>query len=311
MSTTAKQQSVRICHISDIHLPLSKPVPPLSLLGKRLLGWANLKFNRGKTHKQEVFESLMGELAKERRDLILITGDIANLCLEFEYREIERILRANGIVPDEVIILPGNHDRYTPLADSTGSFERHMADWLPPRFSHNAEYPIIRTFEQVAVAAIDTAIWRGPIRAAGMVSKDQMARLSTFLQDCYQSGRWPVIAMHHPPFELAGLFFRDYRSGLAHRERLLDVIGHGRGTMLHGHLHVFSRGIVGGLETIGVASASNDIGRPGVQAAYHVYNFDESGLQGAEIVRHWPNTPGKPAFERSPLPMEAVGEMKR
>ncbi len=308
MSTTGEKKSVRICHISDIHLPLSKPVPPLSLFGKRLLGWANLKLVRGKTHRQEVFESLMGELARERRDLIIITGDIANLCLEFEYREVERILLASGISPEEVIILPGNHDRYTPLADSTGSFEKHMADWLPPWFSRNTGYPIIRTFDQVAVAAIDTAIWRGPIRAAGVVRKDQISRLADFLEECDHAGRWPIMAMHHPPFELAGSFFRDYRSGLACRERLLNAIGRGRGTMLHGHLHVLSRSKVGGLDTIGVASASNDTGRPDIQAAYHVYTFDETGLVDAEIVRHWPNTPGKPAFERSPLPEEAEGE---
>jgi len=74
-------------------------VPLLGLAGKRLLGWANLTFRRSGTHKLEAFEALLEHLAAEDADMV-----VASLFTRY------------GLYSEMTLVIPGNHDRYTPGA---------------------------------------------------------------------------------------------------------------------------------------------------------------------------------------------------
>jgi 3',5'-cyclic AMP phosphodiesterase CpdA len=290
---------MRLCHLSDFHLPLPGPVPPRLLLGKRALGLANLRFHRAETHKLGPFTELLDAVAAEDADLVLITGDLSNLSLANEFARVDRLLRDHGLAPARTLVLPGNHDRYTPLADLGDAFERGMTSWLPPGLRRGRDWPLVHRTGDVVVFGLDTAVWRGPHRAAGRLEPHQLARLADALRRLPADGPWPVIALHHPPFELEGALARHYRNGLEGFDGLFEAIGARGATVLHGHLHRALRRRRGAVDIIGVPSASADVGG-GHRLAYHLLEFDRSGLVRAERVRHRPG--GIARFEREAIP---------
>jgi 3',5'-cyclic AMP phosphodiesterase CpdA len=296
-------QHARIVHLSDLHFPLRAPVPPHALLGKRALGWANLRVRRAAVHSLEVAEALLESAAREKADLVLVTGDLVNLALDDELSRSSRILEDSGIDPGRTMLLPGNHDRYTPLADMNDAFERAMSDWLPPGFDRSGGYPLVRDLGPVTVLGLDTAVWRGPLRAAGRVDKKQLERLAEALASPSPKRRHPVIAMHHPPFCLRGAAARHWRNGLQGCERLRAVLRGRRCTLLHGHLHRTARREEGRTEIVGVPSASSETNDSSTRAAYHLYSFARDGLREAVAVTLAADGNG---FVRAPLVSRAL-----
>jgi 3',5'-cyclic AMP phosphodiesterase CpdA len=303
MHVNAKDK-VRICHFSDLHLPLTQTVPPWRLLGKRFLGYGNIRFRRGKTHKEEAFISLLEQMVAEKADLTVMTGDLTNLALEFEFSNVKRMFREAGLRPETTLVIPGNHDRYTLGSDLGCVFEKEMALWLPEGFSRKSGFPLIKKLGPVMIGAMDTAVSRQGIRDAGRVAGDQLERLVYVLEQEQAENYWPVIVMHHPPFRRSEGGFRDFMSGLVDWDKFVRAMGGRKATVLHGHMHRVSRLKIEGLDVIGVPSASNDKGDQARQLAYHVYSFERTGLKKIEIVRHWPSAPRKGRFIRTELPDE-------
>jgi 3',5'-cyclic AMP phosphodiesterase CpdA len=297
--TRSRPEEIRIAHFSDLHLVPEERVPLWTLLGKRALGFANLTLNRGRTHKREYLERLLLEVAAEGADYVVVTGDLTSLSLDFEFARIDRLFRDAGLSPDRTMVLPGNHDRYTPTADLSNAFEKCMADWFPDHFSRPMGYPLAVALGPVVLYGLDTAVCQGPVRAAGAIAESQIGRLAADLTSERHRRKWPVIALHHPPFHRGNRHLLHYRTGLSGYEKLIHALGDRPATLVHGHLHAGSRFKVGPLDVIGVPSASNNTGEPDTQLAYNVYTFSKDGLARADLVRLWPEAD---RVERLPLP---------
>ncbi len=74
-----------LAHLSDAHLaPL--PVPNLARLRfKQFAGYVNWLRSRQFIHRREVLEKITGDLALQKADHIVVSGDIANISLPFEF----------------------------------------------------------------------------------------------------------------------------------------------------------------------------------------------------------------------------------
>ena len=295
-------KTVRICHVTDFHLPLQAPFSPTWLLSKRCLGFANLVFSRAKTHRIEPFRRLLEAAVSEETDAIVVTGDLSNLALESEYDTVDRELRRAGLSPGDPLIIPGNHDRYTPTADLGDAFERNLGPWLPEGFQRRSGYPLARRIGPAMLIGLDTTVWRGPVRAAGRFDRAQATRMVRLLEEARSDGLWPVIAMHHPPFALDGPRFENYRAGLDGLDLFLEATASFEATVLHGHLHRSMRRRAGGLDIIGAPSASNDFGSAPRQLAYQVYEIGAEGVASAQAVTLWPDGNDDTTFVREPLP---------
>ncbi|MBN2714522.1 MAG: metallophosphoesterase [Deltaproteobacteria bacterium] len=275
-----------ITHISDFHLPISGKIPLFKLLSKRMLGWANLTFNRGKTHQQDPFFRLLDHLVAQRGDCCVATGDFVNLALDQEFAYLAALFNQCGFTEQTLFCIPGNHDRYTPGAQLRGDFEKHFAAWLPfpnaPR-----QYPTFKTVGHAAIIGLNTAVWRGPIRAAGRLPKRQLRRLKALL-DSLPPGLTPLIAMHHPPFSIGRHGVKQYLDGMQRFEPLMDLLQHRNAVVIHGHIHVLSDRMCGDVRVIGVPSASNDIGKSEKQLAYNTLRIGPNGLIEALSTRYWP-----------------------
>jgi 3',5'-cyclic AMP phosphodiesterase CpdA len=283
-----KNETIRICHFSDLHLVPTQRVPLHKLFSKRILGYANLKLNRGRTHGIEHLRHLLSHVAKESADKIVVTGDFTSLSLDFEFNAIDKLFKEAGLEPARTMVIPGNHDRYTISADKTWAFERGLADWLPPNMSKISGYPLVEQLGPVVLFGLDTAVWRNPARAAGAISKDQIQRLRDGLTQGELRNRWPVIAMHHPPIYRGGRTLKHYRTGLSGFKRFIRTVNR-PATVIHGHLHSAIRSREALIDIIGVPSASNNTGSSQTQFAYYVYTFSRDGLLKVEVNRFWPD----------------------
>ncbi len=268
-------QSVKICHISDFHLPLEDVIPIHKLLSKRVMGYANLKLLRSKTHIKEPFLKLLEQISKEKPDLLVATGDLVNLALDAEYKLIADIFDQFGFTKENLMLVPGNHDRYTPGSQYKAYFEKAFSKWLDCDGSPPC-YPYVKKFDNVAVIGLDTAVWRGPVSAAGRINKKQLEKLEQILtEEC--ENRQPVIAMHHPPCKLLGSHFKHSLSGLYGYRKILDLLKDKNALVLHGHIHIRTNFFTNDTHIVGVPSASNDHESSHKKMSFHTFNFDKNG----------------------------------
>ncbi|MBN2341374.1 MAG: metallophosphoesterase [Deltaproteobacteria bacterium] len=277
-----------LTHISDFHLPIEGRVPRHKLFSKRILGYANLRFNRGKTHMKQPFIALLEHLFNQHADMCVATGDFVNLALSSEFAHLASIFEQTGFTDKNLFCIPGNHDRYTPGAQLRKDFETHFHQWLPFDNAQQA-YPTFKIVGSVALIGVNTATWRGPVRAAGRIDKSQRQRIEQRL-NTLPSGLTPVIAMHHPPFAAAGHMLKQYLDGLQHFEPLVAMLQGRNAVVIHGHIHVLSDRTYGDVRIIGVPSASNDTGTDRRQLGYNTLKFDAEGLKEAACTQFWPAT---------------------
>src|SRR5258708_914195 len=122
-------ESIRLAHISDIHVSARSRWRADDWLNKRLIAWLNLRLlGRGLRfrHTETVLGALAEELKERQPDRVVFSGDATALGFE------EEIARAAGLLGLHAlpgIAVPGNHDYCTRRAASSGAFERHFAPW--------------------------------------------------------------------------------------------------------------------------------------------------------------------------------------
>jgi 3',5'-cyclic AMP phosphodiesterase CpdA len=101
----------RLAHLSDPHLgPLPDP-KLLQLFSKRLLGYLNWQRNRSKFMGGNHLEQLVEDMKAQAPDHIAVTGDLVNIALPLEISGARAWLDELG-APDQVSVVPGNHDAY-------------------------------------------------------------------------------------------------------------------------------------------------------------------------------------------------------
>jgi 3',5'-cyclic AMP phosphodiesterase CpdA len=128
---------VRLALIGDIHL-FSLDVEPRRLLGKRLLGHTNLLLNRRFRFNHALLAPLIERVRQIEPDMVLLSGDVTTTSLEDEFLDIERFFRP---LADQfpLVIVPGNHDRYTFRSARHRRVENLLQGLIPHSFPHFRE----------------------------------------------------------------------------------------------------------------------------------------------------------------------------
>ncbi|MEZ4440323.1 MAG: metallophosphoesterase [Polyangiaceae bacterium] len=292
---------MKIAHISDLHLLSSERIPPQRLLGKRFSGWVNIRFRRGAIHKRQIAQTVARALRAREIDHVVITGDVTNLSLESEFELVRSYLEGDlGMPPDQVSMVPGNHDVYTRGAHRDRRFQCYFGEYVTSDLPGAAgvpgldRFPYVRLRGEVAIIGLSTAVPRAPMVASGQLGKAQCMALHALLAHREVEKRFPVILQHHPwhPYPTRRKqLMQGLEDAAQEAEALRDLE---RGLVLHGHLHrrvhrqlVTARGI---LDVVGATSASlldEDETRMG---GFNVYEVDASGLRGITSERLDPAT---------------------
>ncbi|UQA56072.1 metallophosphoesterase family protein [Polyangium aurulentum] len=297
---------MRIAHLSDLHLLSFEGVMPKRFLNKRLTGYLNIRYRRKAVHKPFAVEAAAREIRDTGIDHVVITGDVSNLALEVEFELVRLFLERDlGLHPDQVSMVPGNHDTYTHGAFRTGRFMRYFEAYLKSDLSEvPGPFPFVHLRGPAAIIGLSTAVPRPPLVASGSLKRPQLEALSRLLSHPEVRKRTLVVLQHHPwhnpPSTLKTLLEGLYDARAEH-----DVLRKvPRGLLLHGHLH---RRIhrqmttdTGHIDTFGATSASLLDERTERMAGFNVYELDDAGGLVAATSHGFDPTTKK--FREVPIP---------
>jgi len=117
-----------LAHLSDLHLP--PPEEALSMRDRNLKSFlAKLSWHRKRKHIHTWRPSaaLLTDIAEQAPDHIALTGDITNFGHRSEFLAARHHLQQMGS-PDDLSVVPGNHDRTVPLPWQDGLDQ--WQDWM-------------------------------------------------------------------------------------------------------------------------------------------------------------------------------------
>jgi 3',5'-cyclic AMP phosphodiesterase CpdA len=241
-----------IAHLTDLHLG---PLPAMrrrDLASKRLFGYVNWRGNRSHGFDDQILAALVDDIRTNQPDHIVITGDLVNLALREEFVAAYDWLKELG-PPDQVTVVPGNHDAYVP-----GAFRQIVEIWRDfmsgDDDSESARFPFVRRRGPVAIVGLSSAVATAPLMATGRIGAGQAAALGEHLAALGNEGRFRVVLIHHPPISGSTVWSkRLIGAGLFRAE----IARHGAELVLYGHNH----------RTNVVRLAGNDADVPVVGAA--------------------------------------------
>ncbi|MCG8512459.1 MAG: metallophosphoesterase, partial [Rhodospirillales bacterium] len=220
---------MRLALIGDIHL-FQLTVSARRLLNKRLLGHANLYFIRRFQFNHAILDALFKNVREAQPDIVLCSGDVTTTSLEDEFEEVDRYFRPiHEDLP--VVIVPGNHDRYTFQSRRTRVIERHLRGMLPRRFPwHRKLTP------RWHLLALDSAIPQ-VVMSRGALGRRQFRAVARRLERV-GADQGVVILCHYPAILPKGMP-NAWSHAMAEAGELRGLIDRcpGHVVFLHGHIH--------------------------------------------------------------------------
>lgn len=273
----------KLAHISDVHLG---PLPAISvgeLLSKRITGYVNWQRNRKKHLFGNTLTQLLQHISSHAPDHLAITGDIVNLAARTEIENAALWLESLGN-PQDISVIPGNHDAYVP-----GALSRALKAWHPfmtgdeAPVSRRPAFPYLRVRGPVAIIGVSTAHATPPFSANGSLDPKQAARVAALLKKAEEQGLFRVIMIHHPPVRGAA---PNYKRMTGIRRFATLLADNGAELVLHGHTHLNTlyhlNGKSGSVPVVGIASASQGPGGHKPPSGYNLFSI--SGVPGAWSV---------------------------
>ncbi|RVD71368.1 MAG: metallophosphoesterase [Mesorhizobium sp.] len=304
----------RLAHISDVHLGPLPGVTYRELASKRVVGYVNWQRNRRRHMHDAVIDSIVADLKASQPDHLAVTGDLVNLALDGEIEMARHWLETLGS-PDDVSVVPGNHDAYVP-----GAFDKVCRSWaawmtgdgVSGPVDRNA-FPYLRVRGNVALIGVSTARATAPFMANGFFRAGQARRLGKILDATAGSGLFRVIMIHHPPV----------RGAVSQYKRLFGIElfqrtanRHGAELVLHGHSHDPTLFFIGRrgqkIPVVGVAAAGQGLGGRHQAAQYNLIDIDgERGDWQVRLTRRGLTGPAMPPSDLQVLELVADAEAPR
>lgn len=266
----------RIAHVTDPHFRSFEGARVQDFFNKRAVGTANLLLYRRRKHKMELLAALGEELRVHKPDHLVLTGDLANVALQAEWREALRWLEAFAGPPAAVTVIPGNHDTYIEEVVRSGLFERMFAPYQSADLRADGHtYPFVRLRGECAFFGVNTCVPTNDLGGWGEIGAAQRARLEALLGAPGVAGRLRIVLVHHPPVMQRGGESRNLRD----RAPLVDLLRRaGADLVLHGHDHRDERATIEGpagarIPVVGAGSASY-AGSAERRSRFNVYEID-------------------------------------
>jgi len=278
-------------------------VRPAELLGKRTIGWCSWHLKRKSVHKPQVLEKVVQDIKEARPDHVALTGDIANISSDVEFRQSVQWLRDFG-GPEWISVIPGNHDTYVKMPQAEG-YGRWIGYWTGDLNINGTDpqgFPFVRARRNIALIGLSSAIPAPLHEASGRLGSDQIEGLTQILKELRQRGFYRILLIHHPP--LPGL--APARKALKDAAALKDVlVAQGVELVLHGHNHVHMRNALetstGPAYILGVPSASAVVHGQRPAAAWYMHDINRRGGRWIDnvVVRSYDSATGTMFTETS------------
>ena len=262
-----------LAHLSDPHVPPMPEPEWRELLGQRVLGYVNWKRNRHQYHRRDMLDVLVADMQAQAPDHIALTGDLVNLALAAEFPRARRWIEVVG-KPDDVSLVPGNHDAYVPGASE--KFSETFGDYMRSDGAAVPSFPYLRIREPIALIGVSSSVPTAPFMATGWLGDAQLEALDRLLASLADTHLFRVLMIHHP------LRSAKWMKRLTDSDALQALLKrHGVELILQGHDHIHStmwfEGPQRRIPAIGVPSASSLAHGHKPAAAYNLFAIARDG----------------------------------
>lgn len=288
---------MRLAHCSDLHLLSHEGARLLHYANKRWIGAMNLLSSRSRHYHTDAFEDMVADLNELGIEQVICTGDVTNLAFHQEFAYARQRFDKLTAGPDNVTVVPGNHDAY--VAEGVDHFLSEFADycrtdegWDWPRDESGdgkLGWPIVRVRGEVAIIGLSTSRATPWFRAHGTVGQVQLERLRQVLGDDRLAGKVRIVAIHHPP---AGKRATSKVRGLRDHTAFSAVICElGADLVIHGHEHrdlreEWTDAKGRSIPVLGVPSGTYEANRPALTGRYRVIEVEAGRIIGHHL-RVW------------------------
>ena len=233
---------LRLVHLSDLHHQIDWRKRSFWSSGWRGVPGRFELHALGRLRRFAGVEQRIARLVKQvlalAPDRVILTGDLTALgdVTELEHA---RALLQPFIEAGLLVVVPGNHDRYTDVR--ARSFELVFADLLTsdlPELADQRGYPFVKLVgDRHALLGLDSTRVQGWSHyLVGRLGATQLRALARALEHPALGRRTVLLLAHHGPAGPSGGF--DWNeSGLLDAQALLRTIRHRPVVLLHGHSH--------------------------------------------------------------------------
>ncbi len=288
-----RSESTRLVFIGDIHAHRFL-VPPWRLLGKRLLGQTNLWLRRRHRFNLDLLAPVLRRAVQVAPELMLFSGDLTTTALEGEFEDVRATLDSLEN-PPPMLIVPGNHDRYTFAAARRRAIERAFPHAVPARFPH------VRPLNNAwRLMALDASVPR-LLSSRGRVDQAQQREAETVIRSL--SPEQGLIVLCHYPLMVPDSVPSHWHHRLADAPALCDMVAASRARVIwmHGHVHTPwhwrpSDSRLSHITTINAGSPTLREGPKGRGHGFWQIDLPNHGNGPVTCVRHEPASDG-PAGE--------------
>jgi 3',5'-cyclic AMP phosphodiesterase CpdA len=218
----------RIAHISDVHLLDGRDAYDFRCR------FVSIHRPLDAASRAKKFMSALRAALRSGAHHVVLSGDLTEMGSPTEYEHLGELLHASGIDPDEVTLVPGNHDAYT----AEDGWRRALAGPLRAFARGSAEAPgKIVERGGLVLLPIDVTVHQTVARSGGELTAAAIEALEARFSDRALADKAVVVVQHHPPFgnPRSPWHFID---GLAGYARMLTaMVRYPHVQLLHGHSH--------------------------------------------------------------------------
>ncbi len=225
------RKAKRIAHLSDVHMLEERAAGSKHDFSVRFVSVGRPLDARGRAKKLR--EGLRAA-HRAQADHVVITGDLTEVGSQDQFEAFAQVLAGSGFDPDQITLVPGNHDAYT----SGEAWKRALEGPLRPYANGSANEPgRVVDLGELVILPNDVSRYQSIARSSGELTPECADALERRLSDPGLSQKVLVVVQHHQPFAHARRLWQ-WIDGLRGHARLMDILTrHRRVNLLHGHLH--------------------------------------------------------------------------
>ena len=225
---------MRVLHFGDIHFWRLRPDWDF-YYPKRVLGLANLALRRRHKFPPHLAWKAARSILDQEADLVIFSGDLSTMSLEAEFKD-----AATAFAPlyekwgDRLVVIPGNHDRYTPRSVRLRRYEKHFPEGAFPDGKRVMTRDIA---DDLVVVAVD-ASRPFKVRSNGLFDEGLEAELDAVLGAVTKAGR-RVMLVGHFPYAYPPEVEVSWEHKMLRDDAFAEVVArHKPAVYLHGHKHI-------------------------------------------------------------------------
>ncbi|NCC50440.1 MAG: metallophosphoesterase [Spartobacteria bacterium] len=227
---------MKIIHFSDIHLWDGVLEWRDLWYPKRLLGYVNLSLRRKFRFPPEYARRVTARILEQEADLVVFSGDMTTASLKNEFKAAAALFAPlHDKWGERFFVLPGNHDRYTPVTVGDLRYERTFPYGAMP--GADVRVRVLDVDDEWRVIGFDCS---RPymLRSNGHLDEALLRQLDDALGDARLAGR-SVILTGHFPYATPSAHKESWQHKLIGEEQLARLVArHQPPVYLHGHKHV-------------------------------------------------------------------------